>query len=266
MARPLTRTRKDGTPYTREAAVEAQIDEVLALTPEALQGRLLITQPQDPAYLRSETLVHLMRHGMREHRRSRDQRLVNAVLPVLSGRCERTVRVKVSGLGIGDPASLRQEILNGLSELFVRDGSAQQRDRLDYYECKFNHAFRTWYLDARRREALWHERHVDLIDEPPEESEDPRGADPMLIAVTLALRTPPTQEDDVQREEILKAVEALPSKERAAFTLVHIMGYKIDSNDPGEVTAATRCHCDGRTIRNRLQRAAARLRSVLGDL
>jgi len=47
--------------------------------------------------------------------------------------------------------------------------------------------------------------------------------------------------------------------ERDAVVLVHVLGYKVESGDPDEDTAATRCKCTGRTIRNRLMRAAAKL-------
>jgi len=47
--------------------------------------------------------------------------------------------------------------------------------------------------------------------------------------------------------------------EGPAVVLVHGLGYKVESVDPDEETAATRCSCTGRTIRNRLASAAAML-------
>jgi len=46
----------------------------------------------------------------------------------------------------------------------------------------------------------------------------------------------------------------------------YIMGYKEESIDPDEETAATRRNCTGRTIRNRLTRAAAKLAPFKEDL
>ena len=38
-----------------------------------------------------------------------------------------------------------------------------------------------------------------------------------------------------------RAIEALPADERDAVILVHVLGYKEESEDPEEETAATRC-------------------------
>ena len=64
MARTLQKIGDDG-PLVRPDAVEAQIDAALTLTPQPLRARLAITNPRDADHLRSETLVHLVRHGRR---------------------------------------------------------------------------------------------------------------------------------------------------------------------------------------------------------
>src|ERR1035441_5362317 len=91
MARQLTKTRPDGAHYLRPAEIEAQIDEVIQLGLPHIEARLLITDRQNPDYVRNECLVHLVRQG----RRTTDQSLMTAVLPVLLGRCEANLRVKV---------------------------------------------------------------------------------------------------------------------------------------------------------------------------
>lgn len=63
-----------------------------------------------------------------------------------------------------------------------------------------------------------------------------------------------------------KVVLELPPDERDAVILVHALGYQEESDDPGEETAATRCDCTGRTIRNRLTRAATKLARFKEDL
>ena len=66
--------------------------------------------------------------------------------------------------------------------------------------------------------------------------------------------------------QFVRAIEALPANERDAVILVHVLGYKEESEDPEEETAATRCNCTGRTIRNRLTRATAKLSRFKEDL
>ena len=62
-----------------------------------------------------------------------------AVLPVLLGRCEANLQVAVSDGVIPDAANLRKEVLDGLMELLVMDGSGDDlADELDFYECKSN--------------------------------------------------------------------------------------------------------------------------------
>ena len=147
MARPLTKTEAGGPLYTRPFAVEAQLAQVSCLSRSDLQTRLLIADHKAPGYLRSECLVHLVRQG----RRSDDQQLMSAVLPVLLGRCEANLLVKVPDGGMPDAASLRQEILEDLTDLFVTDGTGDFPDELDFYECRFNKAFMALRIDAVRR-------------------------------------------------------------------------------------------------------------------
>ena len=130
MARPLTKTEPDGTLYRRPVAVEAQVDEAVQLKLPDLRRQLLVTDRNDAAYLRSECLVHLLRHG----RRAGDQALMSAVLPVLLSRCEANLLVTVPDGRMPDATSLRQDILDELTELFVLDGLGENPAELDFYE------------------------------------------------------------------------------------------------------------------------------------
>lgn len=258
MARPLTKTKPDGDLYVRPSGVEDQIDEAVRLSLPELRARVSITNRNAPGYLSHECLVHLARQG----RRSDDQGLMSAVLPVLLGRCEANLQVKVPDDGMPDAASLRQEILDELADLFVMDGSGE----LDFYECKFNKAFRTLRIDAVRREVQ-RKRRVDVADLPSSEAtSEPTAYEDVLARVSDAFKVLPTQEWDALREPLVTAIKALPRDERKAIILVHVLGYKEESEDPDEETAATRCNCTGRTIRNRLTRAAAKLSRFKEDV
>ena len=249
--------------YTRPFAVEAQIDEVVCLSRSDLQIRLSIVDRESPRYLRSECLVCLVREG----RRSDDQQLMSAVLPVLLGRCEVNLLVKVPDGGRPDAASLRQEILENLTDLFVTDGTSDFPDELDFYECRFNKAFRALRIDAVRRDVRRRKRSVAVVNLAPSEAASAADAyEDAFARVSEAFRVLPTQEWDVFREPFVKAIEALPADERDAVILVHVFGYKEESEDPEEETAATRCNCTGRTIRNRLTRATAKLSRFKEDL
>ena len=263
MARPLTKIKQKGTLYTRPFPVEAQIDEAISLSRSDLQPRLLIVDRKAPDYLRSECLVHLVREG----RQSDDQQLMSAVLPVLLGRCEANLFVKVPDGAMPDAASLRQEILDDLTDLFVTDGTGDFPDELDFYECRFNKAFMTLRINAVRSDARRRKRSITVVDLPlSEATSEPDAHEDAFARVSKAFRVLPTQEWDVFREPFVKGIEALPDDERDAVILVHFLGYKEESEDPKEETAATRCNCTGRTIRNRLTRAAAKLSHFKEDL
>ena len=263
MARPLTKTEADGTLYRRPAPVEAQVDEAVQLKLPDLRRRLLVTDRNDAAYLRSECLVHLLRHG----RRAGDQTLMSAVLPVLLSRCEANLLVTVPDGRMPDATGLRQDILDEFTELFVVDGLGENPAELDFYECRFNKAFRTLRIDAVRRAARRSKEIIDVAALPPSEAEgEPDAYEDAFARVSDAFKVFPTQEWDAFREPFVNAIEALPPDEREAVILVHVLVYKEESEDPNEETAATRCNCTGRTIRNRLTRAAGKLARFKEDL
>lgn len=263
MARPLTKTKTGGASYTRPSTVEAQIDKAICLSQSDLRTSLLIADRNAPGYLRSECLVHLMREG----RRSDDQLLMGAVLPVLLGRCEANLLVKVPDGRMPGAGDLRQEILEDLTDLFVTDGTGDFPDELDFYECRFNKAFKALRIDAVRRHVRRRKQSIAVVDLPPSETaSEPDAHEDAFARVSEAFRVLPTQEWDVFREPFVNAIEALPTDEREAVILVHVLGYKEESEDPKEETAATRCNCTGRTIRNRLKRAAAKLSRIKEDL
>lgn len=256
MVRPLTKTDSKGDLYTRPSTIDAQIEDALGLSLPDLRTRLLSTERSEPTYLRSECLVHLIREG----RRTDNQQLMNIVLPVLLGRCEANLLAKVPDGELPYAADLRQKILERLVDLFLMDGTDDSPNELDFYECRFNRAFRTLRIDEVRRKVREHNQGPTVVELPPSETEnDPNAYEDVLARVSESLRVPPTQEWYALRESIAVAIEALHPDECDALMLVHVLGYKVESKDPEEETAATRCKCTGRTIRYRLARAAKRL-------
>jgi len=252
MARPLTKKSKEGQLYVRPPEVEAQIDDVLLDDLPTLKRRLLVSDRSSADYLRSETLVHIIRSAARDrHDLRRD-----ATLTVLFVRCEANLEAKIRN-DFPNAETLRAEVLSELGRLIVLDGTGDIPDELDYYECKFNSAFRTLRIDIVRREVTELNRIANpLEDDEFDDSEDP--AEPFR-GVAKALQTPANQESAVFLEELAAAIDALPPDEREAIVLVHVMGYEQESTDPQKETAATRCGCEGRTIRNRLSRGALKL-------
>jgi hypothetical protein len=251
MVRPLTK-HKDGVRYTRPAVVESNIDGALGANPATLRGRLLITDKTASDHLRSECLVHLVR----ETHRTGDSERRDGILRVLLGRCEAILTVKVSNR-LPNAAQIRDDVLSAFFELLVVDGTGDRPDELDYYECKFESAFRTLRLDGIDRELRVVNRNADLPDHG--DVDEPGAYEDAFARVSEAFRTPATQESTLFRQDLWEAINALPPDQRRAVILVHVLGYDEESDNPNKVTAATLCNCKGRTIRNRLSRAAKAL-------
>jgi hypothetical protein len=260
MVRPLTRIDRNGTLYVRPPAVETQIAGALALDIPTLGPRLSIRDSHSPDYLKSECLVHLVREAMR----AGDHAKANALLPILLLRCEATLLAKVPDGRLPDAIGIRDEILGQFSEMFVTDGAEPALNELDYFECQFNSAFRTLRIDIIRSQTA----HLKYITPLPESDidEEPESDDEVLARLSKAAQIAATQEGDLLLASLIDAVESLPPDERQAVALCHILGYKEESDNPDVVTAATLCKCTGRTIRNRLTRAAAKLSRFKEDI
>ena len=252
MARALTKTKEDGSLYVRPPEIERQIDEVLPLGISELRARLTVTDKEASTYLRSETLVHLIRGAILAKRDD----VSNGVLPVLLMRCAGILNAKMHEGDLQDVESVKEEILSQFSELLVDDSVTEFGGILDFYECRFNKAFRAFRLDVIRKETT----RLKYLQEPKEPDEEIYDQpDDVLSRVLGNLASPATQEWEILRAPLIEAIKNLPRDERKAVVLVHVLGYKQESEDPNEVTVATRCKCTGKTIYNRLKRAEKKL-------
>jgi hypothetical protein len=252
MARPLTKKNKDGNLYARPPEIETAIDSALQQDIATLQRRSQCSRRDSPAFMPLECLVYIIR----EARRRRDEATMSLLLPSLLARCEAMLISKISD-SRPNGAEIRGEILGEFSVLFAEDGSGENPDELDFFECRFNRAFRFFRISFLRRpstramllEASLHDN----------EGEDSPVDEESIARNFSEFQQPATQLSGVFRDELLNAIKSLPPDERRAVVLCHMLGYKAESEDPSETTAATLCRVTGRTIRNRLERAAKKL-------
>lgn len=251
MAQPLTKHYPDGRRYSRPEPIETAIESLLTENLETLSDRAGIHDPSSPAHIASECLVHLIRDA----RRRDDEATMNALLPPLLRRCESVLLSKVSK-GLPNAQEIREEILGQFSELFAEDGSGPNPDELDFFEVHFNSALRTLRIDILRKEARLQKFRTSGVF-----SEGHEGKPISDEELSQYLRRPATQERTLVLGQLKEAINALPADERKAVILCHILGYDQESDDPEKITAATICGVKGRTIRNRLKRAAERLSS-----
>jgi DNA-directed RNA polymerase specialized sigma24 family protein len=249
MARSLTKRDTAGTLYTRPPAIERDVDKAMALDPSAVRQRALDIDQQSPDYLTSECLVHLIR----EAKSRRDESMMNMLVQVLLTRCEAILNGKIRDSDLPFASDLREEVLSEFALLLASDGTGENPDELDYFECRFNRAFRSFRIDVVRKEMA---RIKHLAPLPAVSDEDDPGSDDEIKAwISKAFQTPASENYFL----LLDAINGLPADERKAVVLCHMMGYEAESEDPMKETAATICRVTGRTIRNRLARAADKL-------
>lgn len=261
MVRPLTKRRGDGERYVRPAAVQREIESALQQDLDRLRERLLVTSTRPPDYLSSECLVHLIRAS----RRRDDVGFLNAVLPVLFGRCEAILQAKIAD-SLPNAEDLREEVLSQFGELLASDGRGVPADALDVYEVRFNMAFRALRIDVVRREKRRVEPIVTLPSGRDDDVETDEYDEELLAKMYEELRAPAGQLPALFLAEVLEEIKRLPPDEGKALVLCAVYGFKVESIDPDETTVATLCKCTGRTIRNRLSRAVEKLSLFKEDL
>lgn len=252
MAKQLKKQDQNGKRYERPPNIEKMIDEALTQDLSMMQQRLTLNR-RSSGYLPSECLVHLIRDA----KRRTDSQTMNMLLSILLPRCEANLRGKIPDDKFANASYLREEVLCQFAVLFAEDGFDETKEEeLDYFECRFNSAFRTFRIDIIRHE-INNMKRVDSLSSF-SDHEEVTILDEKLPLVSEAFRAE-TPESGLFNKEILEAIDNLPPDERKAIILCHIMGYKEESEDPNKITAATLCGVTGRTIRNRLTRAAAKL-------
>jgi DNA-directed RNA polymerase specialized sigma24 family protein len=255
MATPLTKRYRNGDLYERPKVIEDAIKNLLNESLENLTRRANIPDTSSPDYIPSECIVHFIRGA----RRRDDEPMMTALLPVLLRRCESILLSKISK-DLPRAEEIREEILGQFGELFAADGNGSNPNELDFFEVRFNQAFRTFRIDILREE-----RRKDIvrgqsnIPAPYEEDGEAPSDDEFFVRLSKEFHTPAPQESAFKLEQIKQAIDTLPAEERKAVVLCHILGYEQESDDPQKRTAATICGVTGKTIRNRLRRAAARL-------
>jgi len=257
MARALTKKDQDGKLYTRPVFVEEKIDGALGQDLPTLLRRSQVTHKSNPDFLPLECLVHLIR----EFRRQDNQHAMSVLLPILLRRCESILKSKVPDDYAPMAEDVREEILGEFSLLFAEDSPQGGTTELDYYECRFFRAFRTFRMPIIEKERAEREPLVSLP------AEDTSGEEPdideFLSRLSEEFRQPATQINLASRNQLLQAIETLPRDQAKAVLLCYFFGFSEESEDPSETTAATLCGVTGRTIRNRLGRAMTALSKIL---
>lgn len=248
MNAPLTRKKKDGTPYTRPDNVEALLTVFGNLPREVILDRAHIRDRKSPDYVPSECLVHLIRASRAENSEAWFERLYK----VLAGRVMRAIPAAASGSTTSAiDERIRDAVFDRFVELLAKD-RVEPNDRLDFFEARFDLAIKRLRLDAQER--VWREAsRGDSMDDDESDVADAAAASAATSALDAKIFSDPRF-----REKLYGAIDALPPEQSRTMYLL-LIGWQIHSSDPSVMTIAKALGCSDRSVRNYRDRALTTL-------
>lgn len=249
MARPLRKTKVDGTPYFRRAAVESEIQELTTINAAELERRSALWPSTSPGFVSPEALVYFVRNlPPGAHCDKLTEQLLERVV-------RRVPRVTDAG---GCTASLtrmniREEVVDRFVDLLLSDRD-EYDDRLDYYEVNFNSAIAWDRHDAN----IPHWTHENRSDE--------LGSDEVEVSNKVEAAVgdyDPFNADELDKKDyrllLDDAIDSLPEFQRRIVEMLR-QEIPIESKDPAVASISKVLGKAEKTIRTHRDKAFASLR------
>lgn len=251
------RNEKSGVVYTRPPNIQAKLVELSQLTREQVLDRCNCQQWNDPDYIPSECVLHLVR-GCRDDDRSV---FFETLYRILAKRVLQPLP-KAEGGG-GKTLSLIQSQIRDFAfdkfiDLLVRDRSVYE-EHLDYYEVRFNDAVAALLVDAQRKvlnkskKAAPFEIDVETGTLSAEVERTSDSFDPF---------NPTKLQSADYRSSLDAAIDALTPDHMRIIEMIRL-GFPIDSQDPNATTIAKTLQKSEKTIRTYRDEAYAHLHAWL---
>ena len=226
---------------------------------DELLERASIRRRSDPAYIPSECLVHFVRASRMDNNDDWFERLYK----ILNERVLRSLP-RVESWDRQSESYSRAEIRDRAHDRFVELLASDRtcyRERLDYFEVRFDGALASLRRDAQ--EQVWRDENrsvsLDAHDETGELSEEvERAAEDVNPFASWDM------EDAAFRTRLEAAIESLPPEQRGVIEMLR-QGFPIDSKEPGVMTISSVLGRSEKTIRNYRDRAIVALRTALTD-
>lgn len=257
------RKEKDGQLYVRPANVEVAIAELSRLTKEEFVER--IEAKDSPDSVPSECLLYFVRRPPFDADKdvlftlfaAIRQRVMKAV-PVPKRPLEGKSKEKEGESSLD--LDIRDAVVGKFQEMLCRDRQGYL-ERLDFFECRFNAAIARLRATARRDIFNEAAHLVPLINDN-ETGEPNPEVEKALSCVMDSLDSP--KMDSAYRLKIHAAINSLPLSERRVIELI-LKGIQIDSKEKDTMTMAKMLGCCEKTVRNRRDRAFAKLAELLKE-
>jgi DNA-directed RNA polymerase specialized sigma24 family protein len=260
---PLRKRSADGGAYFRPPAIEELLAALSQMTIEEVARRARIDGHHNMEYVPSECLVYFVRQSKycgdddayRDIFVSLRQRLLQSV-PVY----RRKVR---EHLGFAEKAAdldVQEAVLHAFQELLCTDRDGYD-ERLDFFEIRFNAAVAKLRATARKKIGRYESRRQSLAN-----TGEGAGSYDNIEQSLARLKN---QDEDVGddcfcRLRLHAAINTLPVAERRVVELL-LQEIPIDSQDDRVLTITKILGCVEKTVRNRRDRAFARIRDALNE-
>lgn len=263
MAQPLRKVKGDGSPYFRPPEVESTIDRLLAVPREEALAACCVVNRQDPSYVPTGCLLHLLRRAGRDNNQQHLECLVDLFLKRVA-RAFPVPERHLAGSGRKGVSSAELEIrdlaVGHLVDMLCLDRQGYD-ERLDIYEAMFDFALAKLRSSARRSVG----RHRNPLQPL---SDAPEAVDPSPVAEKALLLHAPPPEEKIEardyRRKLRAAIHLLPLEDRRLLMLLD-RDIPIHSKNPGQMTVARILGCSEKTVRNRHDRIERDLRRLLGQ-
>jgi len=249
--RELTRSKRAGDLYFRRDNVKDEIVSLQNMSSGEILKRVYIEQEEEENSLKSETIVFIYRRWLENRDHSELHGFEIATSTTLLKRIERILRPERSYFRNGSAKEDYQDFVQNVIVSFL--GKFTKEDYADYGEVSFgqfikgiakNHLRK--YLDGV---ALENKRIYEFENKFMLLSRD------RSIGITRHLMV--DMKDSVPSDQITPTLDQLASKinhvpdpMKTAWVLKNLADWKVESEDPDEVTIARYYKKSGRTIRD----------------
>ncbi len=258
---PLRKRYPNGTSYFRPQIIEQSLAALDLLSIDEVAERAKIDDSKDRDYVSSECVLHFVRQSKARG----DGNAYFDLFTILRQRVLQAVPViprRVSGLSKsaekGSDLDVQEHVIQAFQKLICSDRN-EYDERLDFYEIRFKKAVARLRASARRSVRKHTSRLENMTYE--DDSTTPSAEVEEALA---RLKGPGGDEklDFLYRSRLLAAINALPPDERRVIELC-LQDMDIESEDGEALTMVKVLKCVEKTVRNRRDRAFAKLRETL---
>ncbi len=257
MITPLRKRTLEGTPYKRDAQVEALLAKLELLPRAELVARCQITDRSDPGYVPGECLMYFVRVTRQDNSVQHFERLYKVLvsrvmrsLPNPETRDGEVIRVSQT------KSRIREVAFDRFTEALAADREAYS-EKLDYFEVRFDGAVANLRRDAQ--DTAWREANRTTTIETDPDTNEPS---PEVEEAAGNFNLFENLEENDYRSRLDEAIETLPQEQIRIIQMLR-QGFPIDSKDPDAVTIAKTLKKSEKTIRLHRDRAFKALRAAM---